>query len=195
MTKTLTCKVLVVGAGPGGYVAAIRAGQLGLDTIIVEADRAGGTCLIRGCIPSKAMIHVATRFHDMADHAKKPLLGISIDSAPTIDLKQAVAWNETIVDRLNGGVETLLKNAKVRHIKGWARFVDGKTCIVDTQEGPVQIRTENVILATGSSPTELPNLPFGGSIISSTEALDLEEVPEKLVVVGAGLAAWPPPAT
>jgi len=186
MTKTLTCKVLVVGAGPGGYVAAIRAGQLGLDTIIVEADRAGGTCLIRGCIPSKAMIHVATRFHDMAAHAKKPLFGISIESSPTIDLKQAVAWKDTIVDRLNGGVETLLRNAKVRHIKGWARFADGKTCTVETEEGAVQIRTENVILATGSVPTELPMMPFGGHVISSTEALELDEVPKKLVVVGAG---------
>lgn len=183
---SFSCKVLVVGAGPGGYVAAIRAGQLGLDTIIVEADKAGGTCLIRGCIPSKAMIHVATKFDEMSAHASGSALGISLASAPSLDMKGAVAWKDTIVHKLNTGVEALLKKAKVRTIAGWAKFTDGKTCVVDTADGPVEIKAENVILANGSVPTELPFMKFGGPVISSTEALELVEVPKKLVVIGAG---------
>lgn len=182
----LSCKVLVVGAGPGGYVAAIRAGQLGLDTIIVEADKAGGTCLIRGCIPSKAMIHVATKFADMGEHASSDALGISLSAAPTLNMKGAVAWKDTIVTKLNTGVEALLKKAKVRTVKGWAKFTDGKTCEVKTNNGSVTIAAENIILATGSTATELPFMPYGGPVISSTEALDLDELPKKLAVIGAG---------
>jgi len=186
MTKEMNCKVLVVGSGPGGYVAAIRAGQLGLDTVIVEGDRAGGTCLIRGCIPSKAMIHAATRFEEIQAHTGDGKLGISVASAPELDLSKTVDWKESIVDRLNGGVEMLLKKAKVKHIKGWAVFENGKTCTVETDEGPVTITAEHVILATGSVSTELPFLPFGGPVISSTQALTLSEVPKELVVIGAG---------
>src|SRR5437660_8696738 len=97
MPETLRPKVLVVGGGPGGYVAAIRAGQLGLDTVLVEAARVGGTCLIRGCIPSKALIHAADRF---ADIASGEMLGITSDGAPRLDLGQTMAWKDGIVDRL-----------------------------------------------------------------------------------------------
>ena len=108
------CKVLVVGAGPGGYVAAIRAGQLGLNTIIVEGDRAGGTCLIRGCIPSKAVIHAASRFEELGAHAGAGEMGISLPDGPLLNMGALVAWKESIVDKLNSGVETLLKKAGVR---------------------------------------------------------------------------------
>ena len=167
------CKVLVVGAGPGGYVAAIRAGQLGLDTVIVEGDRAGGTCLIRGCIPSKAVIHAATRFEELGAHAGEGEMGISLPDGPMLNMGKLVAWKESIVDKLNTGVETLLKKAGVELVKGWATFRDGKTCDVETSEGSVTITAEHVILATGSRATELPFMPFGGNIISSTEALEL----------------------
>ena len=90
------CKVLVVGAGPGGYVAAIRAGQLGLDTVIVEGDRAGGTCLIRGCIPSKAVIHAATRFEELGAHAGEGEMGISLPDGPMLNMGKLVAWKESI---------------------------------------------------------------------------------------------------
>lgn len=186
MTDYLTPKVLVIGGGPGGYVAAIRCGQLGLDTVLVEADRLGGTCLIRGCIPSKAMIHAASEFAAMTEAASAPRFGISLRTAPELDLAGTVAWKETVVDRLNGGVGALLKRAKVRVIEGWARFSDAKTCSVETPSGTVAIRAEHVILATGSVPIELPFLPFGGKVISSTEALCLPELPDRLVVVGAG---------
>lgn len=182
----MKCQLLVIGAGPGGYVAAIRAGQLGLDTIIVEGERVGGTCLIRGCIPSKALIHAADKYAALSQHTGDGHLGISLSEKPVLNFAKTMAWKDGIVDRLNGGVEALLKKAKVRQIKGWATFKNAKTCVVDTADGPVTITAEHVILATGSKATELPFLPFGGDILSSTEALSLTEVPERLVVVGAG---------
>ena len=103
-----SCQVLIIGAGPGGYVVLIRAGQLGLRTIIVEGERAGGTCLIRGCIPSKAMIHAAQRFHDLAQH-ESGHMGITIPGPAELDHADLVGWKDGIVDRLNTGVETLLK--------------------------------------------------------------------------------------
>ncbi len=187
MSEHIRTKVLVIGGGPGGYVTAIRCGQLGLETTLVEADRLGGTCLIRGCIPSKAVIHVAGHFETMAKAAAKGgRHGISLSAPPKVDFAETVKWKETVVDKLNGGVTALLKRAKVRVVSGWAKFQDGKTCSVTTKDGDVVITGEQVILATGSLPVELPFLKFGGHVISSTEALMLSEVPKKLVVVGAG---------
>jgi dihydrolipoamide dehydrogenase len=187
MPETLRTHVLVVGGGPGGYVAAIRAGQLGLDTVLVDAERPGGTCLLRGCIPSKALIHAADKFADIAAAAGTgDALGIAIDAAPRLDFAKTVAWKDGVVDRLSDGVAGLLKRANVRLIEGWARFSDAKSCTVETTNGPVAIGAEHVILATGSQPATLPGLPFGGDVISSTEALSLPEVPARLVVVGAG---------
>src|SRR5271168_4480530 len=133
MSERIQTKVLVVGGGPGGYVAAIRAGQLGLDTTIVEADTLGGTCLIRGCIPSKAMIHVAGEFETMAKAAAKGLNGITLASPPSIDMTKTVAWKNGITGKLNAGVAALLKRAKVRVVQGWASFSDAKTCQVATK--------------------------------------------------------------
>jgi dihydrolipoamide dehydrogenase len=183
MSKTLNTKVLVVGGGPGGYVAAIRAGQLGLETIIVEEDRLGGTCLMRGCIPSKALIHAASKFHELGHAAN---IGIRLDGAARFDMGQAVKWKDGITGKLNSGVSGLLAKAKVKTVKGRAVFSDAKTCAVQTAEGPLTIKAEHVILATGSVPVELKILPFGGDILSSTEALSLAEVPKRLAVVGAG---------
>ncbi len=186
MTEPIKTHVLVVGGGPGGYVAAIRAGQLGLDTTIVEADRLGGTCLIRGCIPSKAIIHVAEEFETMRRAAEKSRHGISLNAQPALDLAATVKWKETVVDKLNTGVAGLLKRAKVRAVAGWATFSDGKTCSVKTKDGDITIQADHVILANGSLPVELPFLKFGGNVISSTEALALDALPKNLVVVGAG---------
>jgi len=186
MAEAIKTKVLVVGGGPGGYVAAIHAGQLGLETTLVEGDRLGGTCLIRGCIPSKAIIHVADQFATMAHAASKPHNGILLNAPPNIDFAQTVIWKDGVVDKLNAGVGTLLKRATVRVVHGWAKFSDGKTCTVATKDGDIAITAEHVILACGSVPVELPFLPFGGAVISSNEALSLETLPKKLVVVGAG---------
>ena len=112
MPDTIHTKVLVVGGGPGGYVAAIRAGQLGLDTVLVEADKLGGTCLIRGCIPSKAIIHRAGQFETMAQAANKSVPGIALASAPTRRHGRAGQWKDGIVRKLNTGVAALLKRAQ-----------------------------------------------------------------------------------
>ncbi|TPI55283.1 MULTISPECIES: dihydrolipoyl dehydrogenase [unclassified Mesorhizobium] len=184
--KEISCKLLVIGAGPGGYVCAIRAGQLGVDTVIVEAGKPGGTCLNVGCIPSKALIHAAEEFEKVAQMAggNSPL-GISL-AAPALDLGKTVAWKDGIVSRLNSGVAGLLKKAGVKTVQGWATFRDGKTVAVETETGSQVIRAEAVVIATGSAPVELPFLPFGGPVISSTEALALKEVPQRLAVVGGG---------
>lgn len=186
MTTALTPRLLVVGGGPGGYVAAIRAGQLGIDTVLVDEGGLGGTCLQRGCIPSKALIEASSRFaHLAAAAAGTDPAGIRA-SAPAIDFPQTIAWKDGIVARLSGGVGALLRKAKVRTLVGRAMFSDAKTCTVETAEGRFAISAETVVLATGSVPVELPTLPFGGAVISSTEALALPELPARMAVVGAG---------
>jgi len=184
--KDMSCKLLVIGAGPGGYVCAIRAGQLGVDTVIVDTRKPGGTCLNVGCIPSKALIHAAEEY-DRVVHLSSGgnPLGITT-TRPEIDLARTIAWKDGIVSRLNNGVSGLLKRSRVKVVEGWARFRDGKTVEVETETGRQVIRAENVLIATGSDPIELPQLPFGGSVISSTEALSLTAVPGSLVVVGGG---------
>ena len=184
--KEISCRLLVIGAGPGGYVCAIRAGQLGLDTVIVEALKPGGTCLNVGCIPSKALIHAADEYEKLfrAASGNNPF-GLSAQS-PVLDLGQAVAWKDAIVNRLTSGVSGLMKKAGVKSIAGWARFRDGKTVEVETETGVQVVRAESVVIAAGSLPVELDSLPFGGPVMSSTEALSLTEIPKRLVVVGAG---------
>ena len=181
----LRCKVLVIGGGPGGYVAAIRAGQLGLDTILVEAERLGGTCLNVGCIPSKALIHAAGVAHGLHEPRTLGAIGLSV-GAPKLDFARTIAWKDSIVTRLTNGVGALLKKAKVRTLFGEATIVDGKTATVQADTGETRIAAEHLVLATGSEPVDLPELPFGADILSSTASLALTEVPESLAVVGAG---------
>ena len=181
----LRCKVLVIGGGPGGYVAAIRAGQLGLDTILVEADRLGGACLNVGCIPSKALIHAAGAAHALREPRGLSAIGLSV-GPPKLDFARTIAWKDAIVTRLTNGVGALLKKAKVRTLLGTATIVDGKTATVGADTGESRIAAEHLVLATGSEPVELPALKFGGDILSSTDSLALTEVPRSLAVVGAG---------
>ncbi|WP_137389508.1 dihydrolipoyl dehydrogenase [Rhodoligotrophos defluvii] len=181
----LTCKLLVIGAGPGGYLCAIRAGQLGLDTVIVESGRLGGTCLNVGCIPSKALIHIADEFHRLSGNRQLESMGLKA-GRPSLDLATAVGWKDTIVSRLNQGVDGLLRKAKVRAMLGRARFLDGKTVEVQSDDGSHVVHAEAVVIATGSAPQALPHLPFGGPILSSADALSLVDVPNRLAVVGAG---------
>jgi dihydrolipoamide dehydrogenase len=184
MTDILRPRLLVLGGGPGGYVAAIRAGQLGIDTVLVESGRLGGTCLARGCIPSKALIHAAGQFATMCRAAEdgNPI-GIRLPQKPELDFAQTIAWKDSIVQRLDQGVAGLLRRAHVRVLHGHAIFADAKTCIVD---GDTRITAENVVLAAGSIAVELPGLPFGGRVLSSTEALSLPTLPQRIAVVGAG---------
>ncbi|WP_025111412.1 dihydrolipoyl dehydrogenase [Pseudomonas sp. H1h] len=179
--QSLNTTLLIIGGGPGGYVTAIRAGQLGISTILVEGQSLGGTCLNIGCIPSKALIHVAEQFHQTRHHSQHSTLGISV-AAPTLDISKSVEWKDGIVDRLTTGVAALLKKNKVQVINGWAKVIDGKTVEV----GDTRIQCEHLVLATGSTSVNLPILPIGGPIISSTEALAPKSVPKRLVVVGGG---------
>ena len=181
----ISCKLLIIGGGPGGYVCGIRAGQLGIDTVLVEKTRLGGTCLNVGCIPSKALIHAADEFHRLSVFASKGALGISAEN-PAIDFARTLEWKDGIVNRLNSGVAGLLKRSRVRMFHGQARFLDGKTVLVETDTGRQTIHAENIVIATGSVPVEIQALPFGGKVISSTEALSLEKIPEKLAIVGGG---------
>ena len=181
----LRCKVLIVGGGPGGYVAAIRAGELGLDTILVEADRLGGTCLNVGCIPSKALIHAADAVHALTEPHALSALGVSVN-APALDYAKTIAWKDAIVTRLTIGVGALLKKAHVRSLRGRAMLLDGKSALVHADTGDQLIHCEHLVIATGSEPVELATLPFGSDILSSTQALALTDVPRSLAVVGAG---------
>jgi dihydrolipoamide dehydrogenase len=205
---TMETTLLIIGGGPGGYVAAIRAGQLGIKTVLVEGGQVGGTCLNVGCIPSKALIHAAEEFHKACHYAGAGAdaspLGIRT-SAPSIDIARTVGWKDGIVKRLTGGVGALLKKNGVQVVRGWARILDGKTVEVRGSEAgsgagatlgagaandaggqPTRIRCEHLLLATGSEAIELPFLPFGGKVVSATEALSPETLPGHLVVVGAG---------
>ncbi|RMP61440.1 hypothetical protein ALQ18_00929 [Pseudomonas marginalis pv. marginalis] len=179
--QTLTTTLLIIGGGPGGYVAAIRAGQLGIPTVLVEGQALGGTCLNIGCIPSKALIHVAEQFQQTVHHSQDSALGIEV-AVPTLNIGKSVEWKDTIVDRLTTGVAALLKKHNVQVIHGWAKVVDGKTVDVGDQ----RIQCEHLLLATGSKSVNLPMLPLGGPIISSTEALAPLSVPKRLIVVGGG---------
>ena len=184
ITKTTT--LLVIGGGPGGYVAAIRAGQLGVPTILVEGAQLGGTCLNIGCIPSKALIHAAEEFDKARHYAGQSPLGISV-STPAIDIARTVSWKDGIVGKLTGGVGALLKKNGVQVVQGWASLLDGKTAEVNTAEGGVmRIQCEHLLLAAGSEPTPLVSMPFGGMVVSSTEALSPTSIPKQMVVVGGG---------
>ncbi|WP_353154589.1 dihydrolipoyl dehydrogenase [Pollutimonas bauzanensis] len=185
-----SCTLLIIGGGPGGYVAAIRAAQLGISTTLIESENVGGTCLNVGCIPSKALIHAAQEFHKLTGYSADSPLGIQVQS-PRIDIARTVAWKDGIVGRLTGGVAALLKKNGVHVIKGWARIIDGKTVEVAAAPGDdadvvLRIACEHLLLATGSQPVELPFMPFGGPVISSTQALSPAVLPQSLAVVGAG---------
>ena len=188
MSEIRKCQVLVVGAGPGGYVAAIRSGQLGLDTVIVEGNKAGGVCLNVGCIPSKAIIHSAERFESLQKHSSEDNhMGLSVDGQVRIDMEAMTSWKDSIVNKLTKGVESLLKGAGVEVINGWASFESSKQCVVDTGKDTINIEAENVIIATGSSHIDLPFMPCDEEfILSSTGMLDLKELPKSVAIVGGG---------
>ncbi len=181
----LSCKVLIIGGGPGGYVAAIRAGELGLDTVLIDEDRFGGTCLHVGCIPSKALIHAAEAIHALVRPNALNAIGVTL-APPSIDYAKAVAWRNAMVSRLSTGVGALLTKARVRTIRGRAAILDGKSVNARSDTGDQRIACEHLVIATGSEPMALAALPFGGDVVSSTGALALTLVPERLAVVGAG---------
>lgn len=177
--------VCVIGAGPGGYVAAIRSAQMGLRTCVVEREYFGGVCLNVGCVPSKAMI-AASKFYDSAQN-KAATMGIKIGKVE-LDMKTLRSWKESVSQKMAGGVSQLLKGNQVETIEGEATFTKDKSLVVKTKAGAeVEIQAKNYIVATGSRPIQIPGFEFDEkNIMSSTGALDLNEVPEKLVVIGGG---------
>jgi len=177
--------LLVIGGGPGGYAAAIRGAQHGLDATLVERDAYGGTCLNRGCIPSKALVSVA----GLADDAgSAESMGVHAD--PAVDMGQTAAWIEGVVDRLSGGVEKLCKANGVTLVAGRAEFAGPNEARVShggEGRGTETLRFEHAVVATGSRPVELPGLPFDDDrVLDAAAALSLDRVPDRLVVVGAG---------
>ncbi|MED1943641.1 MULTISPECIES: dihydrolipoyl dehydrogenase [Brevibacillus] len=179
---TTEVDVLVIGAGPGGYVAAIRAAQLGKTVAIVEKAELGGVCLNVGCIPSKAMIHAAHTY-EHTQHTES--MGITMENVK-VDFAKVQEWKSGIVKQLTGGVGSLFKGHKIQVIPGEALFVSENEVRVFHGYDVNRYRFQHCIIATGSRPIELPAFPFGKRVMSSTEALSLTELPKSLVVIGGG---------
>lgn len=173
--------VLVIGAGPGGYVAAIRAAQLGKQVTVVDKAEVGGVCLNRGCIPSKALISAA---HHYESAKEQPFPGI--ETTAQLDYGKVQAWKQTVVDKMTGGVKTLLKGHKINVVEGEVFFTKPDEVRVMKAHESERFRFKDCIIATGSRPIELRSLPYGPRVLSSTEALALDHVPESLVVIGGG---------
>ncbi|WP_312110917.1 dihydrolipoyl dehydrogenase [Brevibacillus reuszeri] len=175
--------VLVIGSGPGGYVAAIRAAQLGKQVAIVEKEAVvGGVCLNKGCIPSKALISVAHQY-EATTHSQE--IGLQV-AGVSVDFAKVQEWKQSVIDKLTGGVKSLLKGNKVQRIQGEAKLVGDDLVQVTNGEETSLYRFAHCILATGSRPIELKAFPYEGRILSSTEALTLPEIPKSLVVIGGG---------
>ena len=177
--------VCVIGAGPGGYVAAIRSAQLGLNTAIIEREFLGGVCLNVGCIPSKAMISAAHFLHRIQEDA--PDMGIQVGKV-SLQMKKLKSWKESVCDKMSSGVSQLLKGNQVTIIRGEADFKSSTELSVKDSQGNTQtVRAKNFIIATGSRPIEIPGFSVDEKeVLSSTGALALEDVPKKLVVIGGG---------
>ncbi len=178
--------VAVIGAGPGGYVAAIRAAQLGFKTAIIEKESLGGTCLNVGCIPSKALLDSSHHYYDAVNHFKEH--GIEID-APKVNFTQMIARKVGVVDTNVAGIKYLMSKNNIDVLEGTGAFKDATHIVVTAKDGSTQeIEAKNTIIATGSVSSELPFAPTDKTrIITSTEALALTEVPKHLIVIGGGV--------
>ncbi|EST90533.1 dihydrolipoyl dehydrogenase [Vagococcus lutrae] len=175
---------VVIGAGPGGYVAAIRAAQMGQKVAIIEREYIGGVCLNVGCIPSKALISAGHKYQEALD---SEIFGVKTEKV-SLDFEQTQNWkNNTVVNKLTSGVEFLLKKNKVEILNGEAFFIDGHNLRVIHGDEAQTYSFNNAIVATGSRPIEIKGFKFGGRIIDSTGGLNLTEVPKKLVIVGGGV--------
>ena len=178
-------QVAVIGAGPGGYAAAFRAADLGMQVSLIDLEpNPGGVCLYRGCIPSKALLHIARVLTDAREAVD---LGIEF-TKPTIDLRRVRTWKASLVQKMTAGLAELCQHRNVNYIQGRARFLDAKTLTIQTDlDAENTLSFDHAILATGSRPATVPNLSVQGSrILDSTSALELDEVPRNMLVVGGG---------
>ena len=180
----LELDTVVIGAGPGGYVAAIRAAQMGQKVAIIEREYIGGVCLNVGCIPSKALIAAGHHYQE-ALHSQ--MFGVTADNV-TLDFAQTQDWKDNgVVNKLTSDISFLLKKNKVEVIEGEAFFVDDRTLRVIKEDSAQTYEFNNAIIATGSRPIEIPGFKFAGRVLDSTGGLNLKEVPKKLVIIGGGV--------
>ncbi|KAA3662502.1 MAG: dihydrolipoyl dehydrogenase [Calditrichaeota bacterium] len=185
MSNENKADLVVIGAGPGGYAAAFLAADLGLDvTVIDPAENPGGVCLYRGCIPSKALLHVAKLMRETEESKN---WGIEFQP-PKIDVDKLRGWKESVINKLTGGLGQLVKQRKIKHIHGKAFFLDSNTLEITLNDGEKQqLAFNHAVLATGSRPTEIPIFKTDNPrVMNSTGALELADVPESLLVVGGG---------
>ena len=177
-------QLVVLGAGPGGYSAAFRAADLGIETVIVDVNsKLGGVCLNVGCIPSKALLHVAKVIEEA-----KALSAHGVDfGAPKFDLDKIRDWKDSVVDKLTGGLAGMSKMRKTKHVKGYGKFTGANTLEVKNGDDVTTITFEKAIIAAGSEPVSLPFIPEDDRIIDSTGALEMKDIPEKMLVLGGGI--------
>jgi dihydrolipoamide dehydrogenase len=180
--EPVSTQMLVIGAGPGGYVAAIRAAQLGVDVMLVEKDTYGGVCLNHGCIPSKALVTAADLVHRSrtADH-------LGIDATVSVNAERLVAWKDRIVDQLTSGVESLCRTNGIELVEGCAYFESDRLAHIDGDDRPDQVKFENTVIATGSQPITISGFePDGEIILTSQDILSIQSLPDSLLVIGGG---------
>ncbi len=177
-------QLVVIGGGPGGYAAAFLAADLGMQTTLVDMNpNPGGVCLYRGCIPSKALLHVAKLLDEAHEAAN---IGIKF-AEPEIDFDRVREWKESVVNKMTGGLGQLVKARKINYIRGRARFTSATEVEIESESGPQKLTFEHAILATGSRPVKIPTFDIGSErIMDSTTALELKDIPENLLVVGGG---------
>jgi len=184
MSNEIKTQVVVLGGGPGGYSAAFRAADLGLEVTLVESrETLGGVCLNVGCIPSKALLHVAKVIDDAAEMSSH---GVTF-GAPQIDLDKVRSWKDSVIGQLTGGLAGMAKMRKVKTVFGYGKFTGANTLAVEGADGTTTITFDNAIIAAGSQPVNLPFIPKDDRVIDSTGALELKDVPAKLLVLGGGI--------
>ena len=184
-SNELTAEVVVLGGGPGGYTAAFRAADLGKKVILIERYPVlGGVCLNVGCIPSKALLHMAHVLHEAEEFEN---LGINFGK-PSIDLDKVRAWKASVTKTLNEGLAGLVKQRKITLINGDGKFTSANTIVVESAQGATTVNFEQAIIAVGSHPTKIPSFPYDDPrLMDSTDALELNQIPNKLLIVGGGI--------
>lgn len=176
--------LVVIGAGPGGYPAAFHAADMGMEVMLIDREPTpGGVCLFRGCIPSKSILHAS---HSIQRARETPDIGITFGK-PEIDLEKLRSWKNGVVEKLGSGLEQMTKQRKINYVQGEATFVDPETVQIQCLDGETRtVRFEHALIATGSEPVRLPFLPDSPRVLDSTNALALESLPNKMLVIGGG---------
>ncbi len=175
-------EILIIGGGPGGYAAALRAASLDKDVMLVEEDKLGGVCLNYGCIPTKALIH-ASDFYELL--GEKNIMGITVKDY-SLDLKEMKNWKDGIIEKLTKGIAGLCKNKGVEVLEGKAIFTSENEVHIEGKSDVTGVRFKKAIVSTGSRPIEIPGFEFSEDVMSNKEALELEEVPSEIIVLGGG---------